>query len=75
MEAEFPLGCRVQAHPATDIWMEGDRYGEVVGYKGKFIQVKMDRSDRILNFHLTYLLHISKEGEHDCKRTHRSTSD
>ena len=25
-------GQRVQLHPATSEWMQGDRYGEVIGY-------------------------------------------
>ncbi len=26
----YELGDRVQLHPATDAWMRGDRYGEIV---------------------------------------------
>jgi hypothetical protein len=25
------IGTRVQLHAATDAWMQGDRYGEIVG--------------------------------------------
>lgn len=52
---ELPLSAfapkqRVQLHPATDAWMQGDRYGTIVRIvtDGKKIYVKMDRSKRIL---------------------------
>jgi hypothetical protein len=43
------LGKRVQMHPATDQWMMGDRYGEIVGYiqASGFYKVKLDKSGRI----------------------------
>ena len=28
---EYEIGDRVEIHPATDLWMRGARYGEVVG--------------------------------------------
>lgn len=34
-------GDRVQLHPATDDWMRGDRFGEVVGFgrsKNEYIE-------------------------------------
>jgi len=51
------IGKRVQIHPATDAWMQGDRYGVVVkhtrnrkasatGYRTH--HVKMDKSGRTL---------------------------
>jgi hypothetical protein len=61
----FVIGDRVQLHPATDDWMRGDRYGEVVGF-GKLktfmdratggtvgaypIRVKLDKSGRVKAF-------------------------
>ena len=27
----YTIGDRVELHPATDLWMRGARYGEVVG--------------------------------------------
>jgi len=43
-------GVRVQLHPATDAWMQGDRFG-VVDHVGRFyVHVKMDRSGRMLRF-------------------------
>ena len=29
----FKIGDRVQLHPATDDWMRGDRYGDVVNVR------------------------------------------
>lgn len=62
-------GDRVQLHAATDEWMQGDRYGDVVG-RGKARQyrdrtgqvsmvrpilVKLDRSGRTRRFHPDHL--------------------
>lgn len=44
------VGDRVQAHPATDTWMRGDRYGTVSKIGRKHIHVKMDRSERTIRF-------------------------
>jgi hypothetical protein len=40
----------VQAHPATDAWISGDRYGTVVKIGRILIHVKMDRSGKIRKF-------------------------
>ena len=58
-------GTRVQLHPATDAWMQGDRFGEVVGYghkreyvaidgqhhEARPVRIKMDISGRVLRSH------------------------
>ncbi len=45
----FDAGQRVQLHPGTDAWMQGDRYGEVVRtQRNRLVVVKMDRSGRNL---------------------------
>ena len=44
----YLVGKRVELHPATDAWMRGDRYGEVVKVTPKYVHVKMDRSGRTL---------------------------
>lgn len=58
-------GQRVQLHAATDEWMQGDRYGTVVGFgrKREYIypdgtrqwtrplRVKLDKSGRVKRFH------------------------
>jgi hypothetical protein len=55
--AGIKTGTRVQLHPATDAWMQGDRYGTIVKVGRKLISVKMDKSGRTLkqplqNLHL-----------------------
>lgn len=67
------IGKRVQLHPATDEWMMGDRYGEVVGlgqpveYVGQStrersiarpIRVKLDKSGRVRRFHPNNVIFI-----------------
>ena len=52
----FPIGIRVQAHPATDAWMMGDRYGNVVKLGRKYISVAMDRSGKVRRFSPSLLL-------------------
>jgi len=62
----FKKGERVQLHAATDDWMRGDRYGEVLGYgrKAKYrdretgvifelrpVRVKLDKSGKVKRFH------------------------
>lgn len=44
------IGDRVQAHPGTDTWMMGDRFGTVSKLGRKYIHVKMDRSGRTIRF-------------------------
>jgi hypothetical protein len=41
------LGDRVELHPATDAWISGDRFGEVVKIGRRYIHVHMDRSGRV----------------------------
>ena len=43
----FAIGQRVQMHPATDAWMSGDRYGEIIKLTSK-VHVKLDKSGRTL---------------------------
>lgn len=50
MTHAFPVGRRVESHPATDAWMRGDRYGEVIKVGRTWIYVYMDRSGRVLKF-------------------------
>ena len=39
---DFKVGCRVQLHPATDMWMRGARYGNVTKIGRKYITVQLD---------------------------------
>ena len=59
----FAIGQRVETHPATDAWMQGDRFGEVVGYGQRRagvapVKVLMDRSGRVRRFHPSYLSEV-----------------
>jgi len=40
---EFKHRQRVQLHPATNLWMRGDRYGEVIGSSPLLVTVLTDR--------------------------------
>jgi hypothetical protein len=42
----FSLNDRVELHPATDAWMRGDKYGDIVKLGKKYVHVKMDRSGK-----------------------------
>ena len=44
------VGNRVAISPSTDLWMRGERYGEVVKIGRKFIHVKGDRTQRVYRF-------------------------
>lgn len=72
---EIRKGKRVQLHAATSEWMQGDRYGEVVGYgrareyrdshtgevtKRRPILVKLDKSGRVRRFHPDNLFEINR---------------
>lgn len=45
---EFEVGQRVQLHPATDRWMQGDRYGTVEEVGTRFVWVRMDLSGQLV---------------------------
>lgn len=77
----FRVGERVQLHAATDEWMQGDRYGTVVGY-GKAapyrdtdtgetgtvqpVRVRLDKSKRTKRFHPD---NLNSTGEYDSDDT------
>ena len=49
---EYQIGDRVQLHPATDDWVRGDRYGQIVSMPStrdrfKRYEILMDRSNRV----------------------------
>lgn len=52
-------GQRVELHPATDRWMRGDRFGEILGSRMKrdlnvtwrVYRVKMDKSGKTIRVH------------------------
>lgn len=45
--SEFEPGRRVATHPATDVWMQGDRYGVVERVGGRWIYVRLDSGRRV----------------------------
>lgn len=47
---DFVKGQRVQAHPASDAWMRGDRYGEVLRVTRFSVHVRMDISKQTIRF-------------------------
>ena len=55
--ANVARGERVEAHPATDAWMRGDKFGTVVQVlpmgrrPSERVIVRMDVSGRMLSFH------------------------
>lgn len=48
---QFAVGQRVMAHPGTNAWMIGDRYGTVERVGVTLVRVRMDKSGRLLAFH------------------------
>ena len=65
------IGKRVELSPATDAWMMGDRYGEIVKTTLRtanlidpresalvFVTVKLDKSGRTVRFHESNILGI-----------------
>ncbi len=40
----------METHPATDAWMFGDRFGEVIKIGRKYVTIRCDRSGRLRRF-------------------------
>ena len=70
---QFSKGERVQMHPATDHWMRGDRYGEIIGYghareyrdtftgqinKVRPVRIKLEKSGKITRQHPDNVIHL-----------------
>lgn len=55
---DIKAGQRIQLRPATDAWMQGDRYGEVVRVGKSIVHAKMDRSKRVRRFHPESILEV-----------------
>jgi hypothetical protein len=46
------IGERVQLHLATDLWMRGARYGEIVKFGTRYVHLKLDSGRRAkLRYH------------------------
>ncbi len=54
----FRVGQRIQLHPATDQWMQGQRYAEVTKVGRKVITIKTDagRTYRVPPEHVSEIL-------------------
>jgi hypothetical protein len=53
-------GMRVELHPATDRWMMGDRFGEIVALQTgpEWVRVKLDKSGDRLWFNAADLMPV-----------------
>jgi hypothetical protein len=58
--ADFKAGQRVALHPATDLWMQGARYGMVVSVNvaRSIVSVQVDGLNRARKIHPSNLLHV-----------------
>ena len=56
--ADFRVGKRIQLHPATDQWMQGHRYAQVIKVGRKVITIKTDagRTYRVPPEHVSEIL-------------------
>ncbi len=55
----FQPGQRVALHPATDAWMSGDRFGTVSSVRGRWLYVRMDKTDRVLRLIAGLVTHVN----------------
>ena len=55
------VGTRIQMHSATDEWMQGDRYGQIIGIDP--IYVKLDKSEKVIMVHPANLIPVEKTKE------------
>ena len=62
------LGTIVELHPATDDWMRGDRYGEIVGLGRKRQYMSGSGADKVLTEARPYKVKLDRSGR--IKRFH-----
>lgn len=55
---DFDEGQRVQLSPATDAWMMGDMYGQIIKVGRRLVHVRMDRSGRVRRLAPKYIYEI-----------------
>lgn len=71
----FGVGDRVQLHPATDSWMRGDKYGEIMKVGREKLTVKLDRSGRTIRVSPRNIGEVVSRGGHTQNaRRHRRNS-
>lgn len=51
-------GDRVELHPATDDWMRGDRFGEVIRAALDYATVRLDRSGKIKHYPYSLVTYV-----------------
>ena len=76
-DAPFLVGDRVELHPATDRWMRGDRYGEVVyvNVKKGTATVLLDKSGKRLRFRFENLMSMDRQARLEGREVgHRNNS-
>lgn len=56
---DFKVGDRVEMHPATDLWMRGARFGNVVKVGRTRVHVKLDKLPRPVEVAPSDLQHVS----------------
>lgn len=60
---DFTVGQRVQLHPATNLWMRGAKFGEVVRVTTFYVYVKVDAIGRTYRFAPGNLLAEQETGQ------------
>jgi hypothetical protein len=55
---ELKRGDRIEIHPATDWWMRGACYGEVITLGRKLVTVKLDKWSRPIKFNSGNILRV-----------------
>lgn len=54
----FPVGSRVELHPALDLWMMGARFGVVTKVGRTKVHVKLDRVSGVRTFVPSHLSRV-----------------
>jgi len=62
---DFKVGDDIETHPATDAWMQGDRFGTVSKLGMKYVYVDMHRSGKTRKFLPGDLIVKTEVGDHD----------
>lgn len=73
MTTQYRKGDRVQMHPATDAWMQGDRFGTVlkdVDHSATTVKVKLDRSGYHKTFRIEDVLPIGQPTDEQLAKQH-----
>lgn len=54
----FAKGARVQLHPSTSYWMQGDRYGTIERVGTHYLFIRMDKSGKLIQVIPSSILEI-----------------